>query len=231
MTVENKRIKSVTQGTNAHLIATAQKLYPMNGAVLDLTPGEKLGFWKEFRPEILHLLGRDTDFRSTPFPPEVFDHVVFDPPYVAKGGHSTSTIPEMNKRYGMLHVERNPLMQWQYQILPGIREAHRLLVKDGLLWFKLQDYVTSGKVWWFTKESYRDLAVIGFDLEDEFILDGNPGPQPLTTKCNACQGSGRVYQHMAISFECPVCEGVGTLPRIQKHAAKAHSVLQIARKR
>lgn len=223
------RIKAVQQGTNAALIATAQALYPMNGSVFDMTPGDELGFWKEFQPESLTLLAPITeDFRNVWCADGAFDHAVFDPPYVTKGGHKTSTIDEMNKRYGMLHVEKNPMDQWNLQILPGVAEANRLLKKKGLLWFKLQDYVTSGKVWWFTKMALAELEARGFKLIDEFILDGNPGPQPLTDRCKACDGTGLFTIEQPV---CPRCDGAGTIPRRQVHAARAHSVLMIAQKK
>lgn len=199
------RIKAVQQGTNAELIATAQALYPMSGLTLDLTPGDELGFWRDFKPESLTLLEHGLDFRDTGMIGGFYEDVVFDPPYVTKGGHKTSTIEAMNKRYGMLHVEKSPQLQWDLQIAPGVREAARLLKRKGRLWLKCMDYVTSGKVWWFTKDALAMLTEAGFKLEDEFILDGNPGPQP------------------SLNLD-------GT-PRRQVHAARAHSVLMIAVKK
>ncbi len=198
-------ITAVQRGTNATLIATAQALYPMNGIVLDLTPGDKLGFWKVHRPDGLVLLDAGEDFRCVNWSSSTFDHVVFDPPYVAKGGHATSTIGEMNARYGMLHVEKNPQLQWERQILPGVTEARRLLKPGGLLWFKCMSYVTGGRVYWFAKLALPALDERCFDLVDEFILDGKPGPQPTMNR----DGSARC----------------------QVHARNAHSFLMIARAR
>jgi len=236
------RIKAVQRGTNAALIATAQALYPMDGMVLDLTPGDSLGFWKEHTPDRLELLPGGFDFRRTVYDDGQFDDVVFDPPYVTKGGHATSTIDEMNTRYGMLHVEATPMAQWERQIVPGLVEAKRILRRPvkgqraGRLWFKLQDYVTSGHVWWFAKLALTALDVVGFDLVDEFILDGHPGPQPTTDRCKACAGVG--HRGPATGAEpcdygrqCDVCTGAGTVPRRQLHAARAHSVLLIAESR
>lgn len=239
-------ITRVQRGTNAELIATAQALYPMNGDVLDMTPGAAQGFWKKHRPAGLVMVNSDPtlivngeitirpiDFRRIPWPGETFDHAVFDPPYVAKGGHATSTIGEMNARYGMLHVEKNPQMQWDLQIVPGVQEAHRLLRRGGILWWKLQDYVTSGRVWWFTKMALGALDNIGFDLVDGFILDGKPGPQPTTDKCKACAGTGDLLEFVddALTVPCLACDGTGAVPRRQLHARNAHSELLIARKR
>lgn len=67
------------------------------------------------------------------------------------------------------------------------------------------DYVTGARVHWFTKLALDVLDDAGFDLVDEFILAGKPGPQPKTNP----DGS----------------------PRRQVHARRAHSVLMIARRR
>lgn len=226
-------ITRIQTGTNAELIATAQALYPMEGRVLDLTPGTAEGFWTKHRPDELGLL-RDEDFRRTELPGASYAHVVFDPPYVAKGGHKTSTISEMNDRYGMLHVEKNPELQWSRQIVPGIAEAHRLIADDGLLWFKCMDYVTAGRVHWFTKRALALFQATGwFELVDEFLLNGHTGPQPTTTKCGKCKGSGQMSFGLPSNGpeKCSFCDGAGAIPRRQVHARNTHSALLIARKR
>jgi hypothetical protein len=210
-------ITCVQDGTNAQLVEVARRLYPLDGRVLDLTHGSKGGFWRVFHPVDLTALhpGAGIDFRCTPFGDGEFDHVVFDPPYVAKGGHETSTIDEMNDRFGMLHVEKDPATQWELQIVPGLVEAARVcrpkervgrkVVPGGLVWFKCMDYVTGGKVHWFSKLALDVFDRAGLDLVDEFILNGRPGPQPKTNP----DGS----------------------PRRQVHARRAHSVLMIGRRR
>lgn len=237
----------VFQGNNGSLVATVAQLYPLHGDVLDLTPGKALGFWNTIRPDGLVLLNgaapdlgpgltvRPIDFRAVPWPDAQFDHVVFDPPYVAKGGHDTSTLGEMNERYGMLTDGKNPREQWERVILPGLTEAARLLRSGGLLWFKCMDYVTGGKVHWFAKEALVELAQRGLVLEDEFILAGRPGPQPLTDRCRACDGTGEVPHPIPLpagvtALPCASCDGVGSRPRRQVHAARAHSVLLLARR-
>jgi len=205
------RVTAIQSGTNAELIAVASTLYPLTGAVLDLTYGTSGGFWNVTRPDDLTAIHNPPahddpiDFRDVPWPDAQFDHVIYDPPYVAKGGHTTSTIGGMNDRYGMLTEGRNPREQWETVVLPGLSEAARLVRRKGLVWFKCMDYVTGGRVHWFTKMALGALDERGLQLEDEFILAGRPGPQPTVNRD-------------------------GT-PRRQCHAARAHSVLMIARKR
>lgn len=225
-------ITAVQTGTNGALLLTAQALYPMVGPVLDLTPGEKRGFWTNFTPDHIDYLVADADFRTTGLPSDFWDHVVFDPPYVAPGGRATSTLDEMNDRYGMQDTAASPWEQWNTQIVLGVCEAHRLLRPKGLLWFKVCDYVSSGKVHWFTKHALPMLNQCGFDLVDEFILAGHTGPQPLTDKCKACDGVGtHRIDALGAELRCPECNGTGSKPRRQVHARKAHSNLLIARKR
>jgi hypothetical protein len=106
----------------------------------------------------------------------------------------------------------------------------------------MQDYVTSGKIWWFTKMALQELAwtadgfdgeiVGGFDLVDEFILDGHPGPQPLTDKCKECAGEGtKSLSGMPGMLHCPACNGTGKVSRRQVHARRAHSVLMVCKKK
>lgn len=246
-----KPIECIQRGTNSELVATAAQLYPLDGYVLDLTPGDALGFWTKVQPANLHVL-RTGDFRDVragsppahiaprdgavsparPHDDAMWDAITFDPPYVTKGGHATSTTHDMNARYGMLHVERNPPLQWQRQIVPGFREVYRLLAPGGRGWIKVMDYVTGGKVHWFTKLALPALTEIGFQLEDELILHGHPGPQPgdRTRICPGCRGTGTVKPRQD-DRPCLICNGAKRVASRQQHARRSHSVLLIARKK
>ncbi len=211
-------IKTIQQGTNGQLIATANKLYPLKGHGIDMTYGDKGGFWSVLTPTVLawsggifertdltmDILSSWEDYRSVLVEGRTYDWVTFDPPYMVPGGRKTSTTPGMNSRYGIHHTEKTPALQWERQILPGISEANRVLKKNGMLWLKLMDYVSSGKVHWYTKLALPALEERGFRLIDEFILDRGTGPQPKTN--------------------------LNGTPRRQVHARNAHSVLMIARK-
>lgn len=228
-----KRIAAVhTVGNNSSLIASASRLYPLDGVVLDLTYGIEGGFWKVIRPAGLFWLPSSADFRATGLPDAAARHVIYDPPYVSKGGHDTSTITEMNERYGMLTEGRNPTQQWRQVIVPGLAEAARLCEPGGDVWFKLMDYVTGGKVHWFTKLALAEIERVGLRLEDEFVLVGSLGPQPLdrTRKCPRCKGTGRLRPTAALDLSCADCDGLGKIPSVQQHAARTHSVLMICRK-
>ena len=199
-------ITAVQYGTNADLIDVARRLYPLDGPVVDLTYGAAGGFWTVYRPLDLTTFGPSdgVDFTGTGLPDTTFRHVVFDPPYVAPGGRATSTIGAMNDRYGMHTAARSPEAQWAV-IKLGIAEAHRLLGAKGYLWLKVMDYVSSGRVHWYSKLALSVLDAVGFELVDEFVLVGRPGPQPTVNPD-------------------------GSL-RIQRHARRSHSVLLIAQKR
>src|SRR5579862_4447487 len=86
--------------TNGHLIADCHRLGYLldDDHVLDPTYGRG-AWWKVWRPEKLtaHTRAVDgSDFRHLPYPDGAFDTIAYDPPYVAKGGRSTSGIKAMD---------------------------------------------------------------------------------------------------------------------------------------
>lgn len=120
----------------------------------------------------------NTDFRETGLPPDLFDAVIFDPPYVAKGGRETSTIPDFNGRYGLDDAPRTPLQLHNHNAL-GLAEAKHLCKPGGLILVKCMDYVSSGALqpastWMY----YEATTMLGLQLHDRLIHVGSPGPQP-----------------------------------------------------
>lgn len=192
---------------NGVLIAKIAPLY-LEGArrVVDVTFGRG-GFWTHYRPE--NLICHDlytimevtngsgelsgVDWRKLPEADGSVDRVVFDPPYVSPGGRSTSgpKFDQMRDTYGMHSTEKDPAAQWA-KILLGCEEAWRVLEPDGLLLFKVMDYVSSGRMQWATRWAWRDIERIGrtvnrkgvevggFRMVDEIVLvqTGHTGMQP-----------------------------------------------------
>lgn len=169
--------------TNADLIASVAKLYlKPTDLVVDVTHGKGL-FWTKVKPK--NLVAHDLDTRKgdgvswsdLPEGDGTVDVLVFDPPYVSPGGRKTSTIHEMNDRYGMQMSATSPKGQW-LSIVEGLEEAHRVLKKRGLLWFKCMNYISSGRLQ--RAKAWADIEFdrLGFRVEDEFIHMGHPGPQP-----------------------------------------------------
>jgi hypothetical protein len=209
---------------NGVLIAKIAPLY-LAGAhtVLDVTFGAG-GFWTHYRPD--NLICHDlftiqegefrvgVDWRKLPEADESVDRFVFDPPYVAPGGRSTSgpKFAGMRDAYGMHSTEKDPRAQWA-KILLGCEEAWRVLEPGGLLLFKAMDYVSSGRMQWATRWAWRDIEAIG---------------KEWNAKRGAHVGGFRLVDEIVLVQ--PGATGMQPKGRRQVHARAAHSVLMIFRK-
>lgn len=173
--------------TNADMIAEVAQLGYLADPVLDLTVGEKAGFWKVYRPD--HLTTNDVDpsvpadhhldaTERTPFDDHAFGTVVWDPPYKLAG---TPRSGEMDCRYGT--GEYRPRHSVLGLLLNGMTEAARLT--DHYLLVKTMDQVNGGKVRWMTDDAtcHAEQA-LGMVKVDSFLFRGGR-PQP----------SGRSQQH------------------------------------
>jgi hypothetical protein len=187
-----------TWRTNGDLIADVAELwFPAGPAIADLTYG--LGnWWSVYNPITSNgeLYTNDldptcatdehTDFRHLAgWADDEFDVVAFDPPYVSVGGRKTSTIKDHHQRYGMDQTPTTPLKLWLELIVPGLIEATRICKPGGLILFKTMNYISSGNYQNQLGWSYSAAAGMGLQLEDQFILVGQPGRQSQTTQVHA----------------------------------------------
>lgn len=175
--------------TNADLILDVKELGYLDGHVLDPTYGRGL-WWAKWLPEkftasdaVISSEARwvpglaVADFTNLPYADNTFDAVAFDPPYVAKGGRSTSGIGEMDDRFGLKDAPKTPydlqeLINW------GMVECARVLKVGGYLLTKCKPYISSGSYWDGPGLTCRWADLIGLEHVDQFIHVGNPGPQP-----------------------------------------------------
>lgn len=186
-------VRSKTNG--ALMAAVAQLWIKPDDVVADVTYGEGL-FWTRYRPE--HLIAHDkytldgVDFCRLPEETASVDVVVFDPPYVSKGGRDTSGIPEMDSRYGLQGAPRTPALLVDL-IAKGMTEADRVLRPGGCLLVKTMDYVSSGRMVW-GRRSVVTVAtdLLGMEQVDEFVHHSGTGPQP--------KGRRQVHSRRAHSF-------------------------------
>lgn len=172
--------------TNADLIADVAALYiGDDDRVLDATYGRGR-WWTSYRPR--HLQTNDAnperganfrfDFRD--FPPSwgsMFDVVAYDPPYVCVGGRKTTGLPDMHDAYGLTDAPTSPA-KLQDMIDAGLDEVHRVLRPGGLALVKVQDYVSSGKLWIGTHHTLTHALALGFECIDRMEHYGAPRPQP-----------------------------------------------------
>lgn len=94
---------------------------------------------------------------------------MFDPPFLATKGSSLSkddNSNKINKRFGVYPTEQE-LHQFY---IDAIKEQYRVLKQDGILIFKCQDKVSSGKQYMSHCFIWQEAINIGFYPADLFIL-------------------------------------------------------------
>lgn len=182
---EERAVESVVKAArNGPLIATAAKLWiKPDDVVMDVTYG-KGNFWTHYRPG--HLIAHDlvtdgVDFRQLPEADASVNVVIFDPPYIAKGGRDTSTIPEFLDRYGLYAAPRTPAEMME-QNAAGMKEAARVLRPGGILMVKCMDYVSSRRLVIARHHVVNTALALGMEQVDEFIHYSGTGPQPKGRK-------------------------------------------------
>ena len=108
------------------------------------------------------------DARDLPVDDCSFSCMILDPPFLATTGKSLTeeTGNRINRRFGVYPDEKS--LHQCYRDM--VREAYRVLKPDGILIFKCQDKVSSGKQY-FSHVFVMNTAVeMGFYPKDLFIL-------------------------------------------------------------
>jgi len=102
---------------------------------------------------------------SLPIADGTISSICFDPPFIA--GHTkdkpTGVIGE--RFHGFRYIP--DLWDWYVKCL---QEFERILVKNGLLVFKCQDTVSSGRQWWSHVFIINEAQKKGFYCKDIFVL-------------------------------------------------------------
>lgn len=109
------------------------------------------------------------DCRSLPLPDESLNCIMFDPPFLATKGPSLTANTKnnvINRRFGVYPNER-ALHQFY---IDSMKEFYRLLRDRGILIFKCQDKVSSGKQYMSHVFIMNEAVKIGFYPKDLFIL-------------------------------------------------------------
>jgi len=164
------------KGTNADLFPDILKLYAQEKqTIADVTFGKGV-FWKRVDVSKYNILKSDLqtgiDLRKLPYADESINMIVLDPPYA----HSSKTPIKRNieKQYALNTISGRDEIQRLYR--DGIKEAKRVLKNNGILVFKCQDEIMSGRQWWNHIELMEYCFSLGFIGEDLFILIQNGHP-------------------------------------------------------
>lgn len=165
---------------NAELIADVARLGYLRDDDHTLDPTFGLGrFWSIWKPKGLiasDLLaersehsGHSVDARDMPWPDDVFDAVVLDPPYKLNGTTTGEGVSGSDDDYGV----GGDNVRWQDRnklCLEMIDEATRVLKPKGVLLVKCMAQVVSGKVCWQDQVFTRRAENLGHRLVDRFDM-------------------------------------------------------------
>jgi tRNA G10 N-methylase Trm11 len=106
---------------------------------------------------------------NLPLKDETVNTIMFDPPFLATKGASLKKNDgsnKINKRFGVYPTEKE-LHQFY---INALKEFHRLLKNKGILIFKCQDKVSSGKQYFSHNFIINEAEKLGFYSKDMFIL-------------------------------------------------------------
>jgi len=108
------------------------------------------------------------DSRNLPLPGQSVQCMMFDPPFLATTGKSLNedTGNIINRRFGV-YASEHALHQFY---VDSLTEAHRVLKPNGILIFKCQDKVSSGKQYMSHVFIANAAVKAGFYPKDLFIL-------------------------------------------------------------
>ena len=109
------------------------------------------------------------DSRSLPLDDSSINCMMFDPPFLATTGKSLTENNDsniINKRFGVYPSEQE-LHQFYIDTL---KEAYRVLNDKGILIFKCQDKISSGKQYMSHCFIHDEAVKIGFYPKDMFVL-------------------------------------------------------------
>ena len=109
------------------------------------------------------------DCRQLPLQDQSINSIMFDPPFLATTGSSLNSNQNnnlINKRFGVYPNE--PALHQMYR--DSLKEFWRILKPDGILIFKCQDKVSSGKQYMTHVYTMNMAEEIGFYTLDLFVL-------------------------------------------------------------
>lgn len=177
-----KPLPSIWHGDDAELLERMLCFYPKKEPkrILDATIN-KGRFWRGSRRKIV---GMDinpaynpdilADHADMPCDDCSFDVVVYDPPHIPNQGNDRSK--DFQDRFGLIvKAPAENGYNLTHTFRPFLKEAYRVLRKEGVLFCKIADYVHGHRYQWAHIEVVNAAAEIGFTPCD-CIIKVRKGP-------------------------------------------------------
>ena len=152
------------------------------------------------------------DCRNLPLETESINSIIFDPPFLATTGPSLNSNDKnniINKRFGVYSNEKE-LHQMYYD---SLKEFWRILNPNGILIFKCQDKISSGKQYMSHLYICNMVEKIGCYIKDLFILENKTR---ITANWQKQQKHSRKYHCYFIVFEKPLLKRKISYSEIEK---------------
>lgn len=124
----------------------------------------------DINPQLRNIVKSDS--RNIPLKHNSINVIMFDPPFLATTGKSLISNKNnniINKRFSVFNNEKE-LYNYYNETL---KEVYKILKYNGILIFKCQDKVSSGKQYFSHCYIYSKAIDIGFYPKDLFILQAN----------------------------------------------------------
>lgn len=167
----NNEIISSVSYSQHNIIQNIIHLYCQDGIDLDPTYSKGV-FYKKLRepkykfdlhPQLQNV--KEADCRKLPISNSSIFSIMFDPPFV--GGSRKNGKPGIIKtRFG--YYKNIPILWEMYK--DALKEFYRILVENGVLIFKYQDSIESGKQYFSEYKIIKMAIRAGFYPKDKFIL-------------------------------------------------------------
>ncbi len=204
-------IPSVWYGEDAELLEKLLRFYPRKPPrrILDATVNRGR-FWRgsrrpvvgmdidpQFKPDVV------ADNTKMPFRDASFDVVVYDPPHIPNQGKDKEK--DFNERFGL--VLRSPKENgytFSHTFPPFVREAYRVLKREGILLCKIADYVHHHRYQWAHIELINAARDAGFTACD-CIIKLRKGPI-IDPKWKTAHHSRRQHCYWLIFRKSTKCE-------------------------
>ncbi|MGO9463106.1 MAG: hypothetical protein ACLQIB_31800 [Isosphaeraceae bacterium] len=206
-----KPLTSIWDGTDAELLKLMLDFYPRERPKLILDATINAGrFWAgrdrdvigldinpEFRPHVV------ADNRRQPFKECCFDVVVYDPPHIPNQGSDKSK--DFNTRFGLvLKSSAENGYNFTHLYPPFLREAFRVLRREGVLFCKIADYIHNHCYQWAHIEVVRAATEAGFCACD-CIVKVRKGPI-LDPKWKTAHHARRQHCYWLVFRKSSKCE-------------------------
>jgi hypothetical protein len=204
-------LPSVWDGEDSELLERLLRFYPCRSPkrILDATVNGAR-FWRDSKRRVIGLdierSHRPTvvaDNTRTPFRNEFFDVVVYDPPHIPNQGKDHQK--DFTTRFGLGSRSPKELgYTFSHTFPPFVREAYRILTREGLLICKISDYVHDHRYQWAHVELVQAASDAGFQPCD-CIIKIRKGPI-IDPKWKMAHHSRRQHCYWLVFRKSEKCE-------------------------